>query len=289
MKATSLASLKPLKNTEFWLLAIASGLIAVHLSLSWRLNLNLSELSMSVLCWGAVLSLLSDKRHTLKLESDFFSSLLGLLLIAFVLLRSLFITGIDPIFDFSPFIAALGLAMLASGVKGLRQYWLELIVIFAFSVPIEVLLEGTDISTLTAKFANVILSYLGFEVSRQGVNIILPTGAVEVNRACSGFESILRLLRLSVLFLVMFPISSAKRILVPIVAVLVAFVVNGVRVALMAFLVAYSSQEAFEYWHKGDGAQIFFLISTIIFGLFCYFVSKKDDSDNHEPMEFSGS
>ena len=239
MKATSLASLKPLKNTEFWLLAIASGLIAVHLSLSWRLNLNLSELSMSVLCWGAVLSLLSDKRHTLKLESDFFSSLLGLLLIAFVLLRSLFITGIDPIFDFSPFIAALGLAMLASGVKGLRQYWLELIVIFAFSVPIEVLLEGTDISTLTAKFANVILSYLGFEVSRQGVNIILPTGAVEVNRACSGFESILRLLRLSVLFLVMFPISSAKRILVPIVAVLVAYVVTGVRVALMAFLCAY--------------------------------------------------
>lgn len=289
MKATSLASLKPLKNTEFWLLAIASGLIAVHLSLSWRLNTNLSELSMSLLCWGAVLSLLSDKRHTLKLESDFFSSLLGLLLIAFVLLRSLFITSIDPIFDFSPFIAALGLAMLASGVKGLRQYWLELIVIFAFSVPIELLLEGTDISTLTAKFANVILSYLGFEVSRQGVNIILPTGAVEVNRACSGFESIIRLLRLSVLFLVMFPINRAKIILVPIVAVLVAFVVNGVRVALMAFLVAYSSQEAFEYWHKGDGAQIFFLISTIIFGLFCYFVSKKDDSDNHEPMEFSGS
>jgi len=45
--------------------------------------------------------------------------------------------------------------------------------------------------------------------------------------------------------------------LFPIVAVLVAFVVNGVRVALMAILVAYSSQEAFEYWHTGTGSEIF--------------------------------
>jgi exosortase/archaeosortase family protein len=87
----------------------------------------------------------------------------------------------------------------------------------------------------------------------------------------------------------MFPTDLAKKILVPVVAILVAFVVNGVRVALMAVLVAYSSQEAFEYWHTGTGSQIFFLITILIFGLFCYFISQKDDSDNHEPMEFSGS
>jgi cyanoexosortase A len=289
MKATSLNSLKPLQNTEFWLLAIAGGLIAVHLSLSWRLDANLSQLSISVLGWGAVLSLLWDKRHTFKLQSDVFSSLLGLLLIAFVLLRSLSVTQIDSVFELSPFIAALGVAMLASGVKGLQQYWLELMIILAVNLPIGALLEQIEISTITAKFANAMLSYLGFEVSRQGVNIILPTGAVEVNRACSGLEGIVRLLRLSVLFLVMFPVKLAKSILVPVVAVLVAFIVNGVRVALMAFLVAYSNKEAFEYWHKGDGAQVFFLISTLVFGLFCYFISQKDDPNDREPMEISGS
>lgn len=289
MKATSLTSLKPLQNTEFWLLAITGGLIAVHLSLSWRLNANLSQLSISVLGWGAVLSLLWDKRHTFKLQSDVFSSLLGLLLIAFVLLRSLSVTQIDSVFELSPFIAALGVAMLASGVKGLQQYWLELIVIFAINAPVGALLEQTDISMLTAKFGNAILSYSGFEVSRQGVNIILPTGAVSVDRACSGLDSIVRLLRLSVLFLVMFPVKSTKNILVPVVAVLVAFTVNGVRVALLAFLVAYSNKGSFEYWHKGDGAQVFFLISTLVFGLFCYFISQKDDPNDHEPMEISRS
>jgi cyanoexosortase A len=289
MRVISLASVRHLQNTQFWLLVIAGGLIAVHLSLTWRLSEDFSQMSMSALAWGAALSLLWEKRRTLSLESDVFSSLLGLLLIAFVLLRSLFVTSLDSFVQLSPFLGAIGLALLASGMKGLQQYWMELIIIFAFNVPVGLLTDQIDISMLTARFSTVLLSYLGVEVSRQGVNVILPTGAVEVYPGCSGIESIARLLRIAVLFLVMFPTDLAKKFLVPIVAILVAFVVNGVRVALMAFLVAYSNHEAFEYWHLGTGSQIFFLISILIFGLFCYFVSQKDDSDNHEPMEFSGS
>lgn len=288
MKAT-FASIRPLQNTQFWLLAIAGALIAVHLSLIWRFSEDLSEFSMGILCWGAVLSLLWEKRHTLTIESDVFSSLLGLLLIGFVLFRSWFVVTTDTIFEISPFIAGLGLAVLASGVKGVKQYLPELIIILAFNAPVGLLIDRIDISLLTAKISTFILSHLGFEVSRQGVNIILPTGAVEVYPGCSGMGSIVRLLRISVVCLVMFPIDSAKKILVPIAAVLVPFVVNGVRVALMAFLVAYSSDEAFEYWHMGTGAEIFFLISILIFGLFCYLVTQKDDHNNHEPMEFSGS
>jgi len=57
----------------------------------------------------------------------------------------------------------------------------------------------------------------------------------------------------------------------------------GYRVALMAVL-SYSSQEAFEYWHTGTGR--YFLITILIFGCFAIF-SQRDDSDNHEPIEFS--
>lgn len=288
MKAISFASIRPLQNTQFWLLVLAGGLIAVHLSLSWRITPNLSHLGIIVLGWGTVLSLLWEKRHSLTLESDVFSSLLGVLLIAFVLFRSWFVISFDAVFDISPFIAALGLAMVASGVKGLQQYWLELMIVLVINAPVGLLLGRVDLTMFTAKFATFILSHW-FEVSRQGVNVVLPSGAVEVNSGCSGLESIVRLLRLSVLFLVMFPTGLAKTILFPIVAVLVAFVVNGVRVALMAILVAYSSQEAFEYWHTGTGSEIFFMISILFFGLFCYFISKKDDPDNHEPMELSES
>lgn len=285
---TFLGLTRRLQNTQFWLLAIAGGLIAVHLSLTWRIDGDLSQMAMSALAWGAALSLLWEKRHNLSFESDIFSSVLGLLFIAFVLFRSLFVTGFDSLVQLSPVITALGLAMLASGVR-LQQYWLELIILLAFNIPVKLLSSAIDISLLTAKFTNIVLTYLGFEVSRQGVNIILPTGAVEVYPGCSGIESIVQLLRVAILFLVMFPTDLAKKILVPVVAILIAFVVNGVRVSLMAVLVAYSSQEAFKYWHVGTGSQIFFLISILIFGSFCYFVSPKDDSNNQEPTEFSGS
>ncbi len=289
MKATSLTSVRPLKTPQFWLLAIAGGLIAVHLSLIWRLSGDFSRVSISLVYWGAVLSLLWDKRHTLSLKSDIFSSLLGLLFIAFVLLRGWFMTSFDAMFELFPFMAGLGLAILASGLKGLQQYWQELVIILAFTVPLEFLVASIHIATFTAKFATFILSQLGFKVFLQGVNILLPTGAVEVNPGCSGVESIVRLLQLAVMFLVMFPTDLAKKFLVPVVAVLVAFVVNSVRVALMAILVAYSNQEAFNYWHQGSGSQIFVLISSLVFGIFCYFITQKDDTGNHDPMEISGS
>ncbi len=270
MKATSLASIRPLQNTQFWLLAIAGGLIALQLSLSWRLSGDFNQVSISILYWGAVLSLIWEKRHTLSL-------------------KSFFITSFDALFDLSPLIIGLGLALLASGVKGLQQYWQELIIVLAFTIPVEFLIASIPLSTLTAKFAAFVLSDLGFEVSLQGVNIILPKGAVEVNPGCSGIEGIVRLLQLAVLFLVMFPTNLFKKILVPVVAVLVAFIVNAVRVALMAILVAYSNHEAFLYWHSGTGSQIFVLISSLVFGLFCYFISQKDHTDNHDPIELSGS
>ena len=290
MNSSSLSVIKPLKNTHFWLLAIAGGLIAIHLSLSWKSDPNLSGLSMSVLCWGAVLTLLWEKRQNLRLESDILSSLIGLLLIAFVLIRSLVMTSFDSVFELTPFIAGLGLAMLASGVKRLPQYWQELLLILALNAPLHLLINRISILSLyTAKFATLILTYLGFQVHREGVYISLPSGIVEVAAGCSGWESIFPLLKLAVLFLVMFPTNLTKKILVPFVAVAIAFVVNGVRVAIMAALYSYSHPETFKYWHTGTGSQIFFLISTLLFGGFCYLISQNQAIDSQQPREISNS
>lgn len=286
--ATSIDLFRLLQKFQFWLMAIAGGLIATHLSLSWRQDTEFSQLGLSILCWGAVLSLLWDKRHKLNLESDIFSSILGLLIITFVLLRFLLMTSFDSVFALLPFIAALGLAMLASGVKGLQQYWQEFLVILVINTPVSFLINRISIlSIYTAKFATAILTYTGVKFYSQGVYIIMENSkAVEVAAGCSGWESIFPLLKLSVLFLVMFPTKSMTKILVPLVAVAIAFVVNGVRVAIMAVLMGYSTQKVFEYWHTGTGSQVFFLTSALIFGLFCYFVSKQDDPENRKPREF---
>ncbi len=180
MKNNSLAAIKPLENTLFWLLAISASLTAVYVSLYTKLDGDLSQVTISLLGLGAVFSLLAEKREKLTLESDLFSSLLGILLIAFVLVRSNYVDAIDSFVELTPFVIFLGVALLASGIKGLRQYWLELLIIFAFNIPVGYIASRLDISIITAKFSFAFLSYLGFPVLRQGVNIILPTGAIEV-------------------------------------------------------------------------------------------------------------
>lgn len=282
MTTVNLASVKPLKSSKFWLLGIAAGLIAIQLTINWK-NGDLNSWSISVLFWFAICSVIWEKRNTLSLKAGTVSSLLGTLVIAIVLLKSASSSG--EFYYISPFISALGLGLLASDIKGLKQYWQELLALFCLGVPQVIILSLADISELTAKFAAFVLSHVGFAVSRQGVYVGLATGAVEVNRACSGMRNITQLFAIAVLFLVMFPMSWRKKILVPLVAVFVGFTVNGFRVAMMALLVAYSTPENFEYWHTGDGAQIFSLISALIFGLFCFLMLRLDEDKNQESTQ----
>lgn len=281
MKALMLVSVGSFRTYQFWLLGIATGLIAIHLTLMSRAN-DASLLGNSVLFWAAVWSLLWPKRNILKLESGAFSSFVGTFLLALVLLKSTFISGYDVFLRISPLISALGVALLASGFKGLKQYWRELLILCFLAPSPGAMALLIDISKLTAKFATVILWYLGFNVSNQGVYVNLPTGGVEVYPGCSGIESILYMLGLAVVFLVMFDSRWHYKIIVPVVAIFIAFVVNGFRVALMAVLVANSTKEALEYWHKGDGSMLFSMVSVLILGLFCLFILPSETLENDD-------
>ena len=272
----------PLKDSRFWLLGIAAGLIAIQLTVNWR-DGNINSWSTSVLFWFAICSVVWEKHKTLNLKSGMASSLLGTLLIAIVLLKSTSYAG--TFYYVAPFISATGLGLLASGSKGLKQYWQELLALFCLGVPQITILSLADISELTARFAAFVLLHLGFAVSRQGVYVALSTGAVEVNPGCSGIRNIIQLFSIAVLFLVLFPINWKQKVFVPLVAVLIAFTVNGFRVAMLAILVAYSTPENFEYWHLGDGGQIFSLVSALLFGLFCYLILRLNESKDQESAQ----
>lgn len=285
MDATKLIDINSLKNSKFWLLGISATLIAIHLTLISRANDD-SLLGTCVLFWLAVSSMVWSKQDSLNLNSGFFSSLWGLFLITLVLFKSAFIFQYDYFLRFSPLLSALGIALLASGIKGLKQYWRELLIL-CFLVPspgaIALLI---DISTFTAQFTTVILWYLGFDVVRQGVFIHLATGSVEVYPGCSGIESMLQMLGLAVLFLVIFPTNKQDKIFVPILAIFTAFIVNGFRVALMAVLAASSEPQSLHYWHKGDGSLIFSTLSVAILGLYCLFLLRRSNLDIHHREEY---
>ena len=272
MKVLPFDSVKLLQNQKFCLFGTAVGLSVLHLSLSWRLLGDTDQLILNVIFWGALLCVLWGKQDILNLESDTFSSFFGLLLIALVLLKSISLFWFEAYFlKVSPLLVALGLGLLASGVKGLKQYWRELLFVLLLCIPEGLFLQIVDklfnVSVLTAKFAVFILWYLGFEASGQGINVVLPKGYVYVETACTGTSTALLLIKFSVLFILTFPTDWLKKILVLLGAVFIAFITSVIRVALMAVFV--SNKEVFDYWHGSQGNQVFTTTSILIFGLLC--------------------
>lgn len=292
MKTIPSVQFRYLKEFQFWLIGIAAGMASIHLTLTWRAD-NVDLFGSSLLFFLAVASLLRERQEPLKLNSGVSASGIGMLLIAFVLLRSAVMPS-EVFLLLSPLVAALGLALFASGFSGLGQYYKELMILFFLGVPQVVVPPLVDTTAMTAKFATLVLWYSGFKVSQDGLNIYLSSGAVEVYPGCSGIEGITYLLSLAGLFLVMFPMSWFKRVLTFSAAVTVAFIVNGIRVALMAHLVASSDMELFEYWHEGDGSLIFSTISVLLFGAFCWALSQQEhvteqdieEHDDSDTLEF---
>jgi cyanoexosortase A len=278
---TEINWLKQIQEPKYWLLAIATGLIAIHLTLTSRTE-NADLFGTMLLFWGVVAFLIWERYESLALESDVFGSLFGASLIALILIKSSSISGYDLFIRITPFLSGISLALLASGTKGLKQYWQEFLILAYTGIPPGAIGVFVNVALLTAKFSAFILHYLGFEVVRQGVFLILEKGSVEVYHGCSGVNAILQLLGLAVVFLLMFPTTVAQKIIVPIVAVLIAFVVNSARVALMAVLVSLSQPESFKYWHEGNGSVIFSMIAVFFFGLFCWFAILQNEPQNKE-------
>lgn len=260
------------KFPESLLIGIGGSLMAIHLTLFWRDDDIVSVCLFFLFCTN-VWSLLKEKRHSLNLESGLISSILGFLLLVLVFINSIYQINFTILLALSPLISAIALALIASGFQGLKQYWLELLTICFFSLRTLIpFIQRIDISLITAKFSYLLLWYTGFDVSRSGVIITLPTGSVEVYSGCSGMVLILDTLSLAVLFLFMFELTWKQKIVVPSVAAILAFIINGIRVCLMAVLVAKGDKQAFDYWHQGDGSLIFSMITAFIFCCFCWFL-----------------
>lgn len=277
-----------LKEPKYWLLGLTASIAALHLTLVNQAN-EQELLATSFLFWLVAGSLVWDRRQELNLNSGPIASLLGAVLLALVFLKGSFQVSSSLILSSLPLIALLGVGLLASGIQGLRQYWKELLIfgLLGLNPVIKLILEAIDLPTLTAKAATFILWYTGFQVQRQGVFLLLPTGRVEVYGACSGVQSILQMVNISVLFLLMIPnqLRWIQKILCVGVALLLGFIINSARVALMAILVAFSQKGAFQYWHDGQGSLIFSVIAVLLFGAFCWLAFLRSPSNPSDPGE----
>ncbi|GAP97853.1 cyanoexosortase A [Leptolyngbya sp. NIES-2104] len=276
--------MKEFFKTPYLLLAIAVALTTIHLQLIDRVNHKGPFLEAALMCWAAAWFLGWRKRQDLMLKSNATASTIGLGLIAWLLFRSLNLVEYDAFLRFFPVLSGVSLALLASGFV-LKPYWRELAVLGFMTIPTTTILGLIDISPLTAEFSGSLLWYTGFRVVQEGVMLHLPTGSVEVYRGCSGIQLIWQHISLGFLFVLLFPIGWIRSLIVFVAGVLIAFIVNCLRVGLMAILVAQNNREAFDYWHLGTGSLIFSMISVSLFGLLCYVLLENADRAAEEEEE----
>ncbi|WP_107666310.1 cyanoexosortase A [Cyanothece sp. BG0011] len=264
--------LQKLGKPSYLLLGIIAAITALHFTLLEQEG-NQNLISVSLLIWLTAASLLWDKYQEKEfyLESNLPSTVLGIILILIALLRSLSTSGYH--FFLCPVLFAFGLVLITSGFKGFQFYKKEVIV-FSLFLLYPALLKVLAMSNLdiwTSMFSTFLLNVLGFEASRDGTFISLPTGKVEVLYGCAGVDILSLMVICSILLFFIVPLTNPQKILCLFLAPLIGFVVNSIRVCLLTFFVAQASDEAFHYWHGEDGSLAFAMISVILFGIFCWF------------------
>ncbi len=270
------------QKIPFLLAFLGINLCLIHLSMIWRVGI-LSFLGLSVVFWGAVISLIWEKRQTLRLESGLFSTFFAIALLIPLLIKSIFliVQSTSSLYLF-PLVASFCLALLASGFRGLVQYKREFLIVFILCAiaPVTSLLSHFDPSPLTAKVASYLLWYAGFSFVRQGVNIYFQdsTNGIEVYPGCSGLNAMIEMLSLTLLFFLVFPTNWKTRVFLPIGALGIGFVINAVRVALLGVIVAYHNRVGFDYWHAGEGSLLFSLISMSLLCALAYCLIQPSES-----------
>ncbi|MGF1514176.1 MAG: cyanoexosortase A [Elainellaceae cyanobacterium] len=263
-------------------LGVAVGLAAIYLAYVWQLG-DKAHWGMSIIFGLAILSLLWD-RTSQKPESQTetpmprplrFAVGLGVASIAAILALSIRFSESEVFIRLMPPMSGIGVALLAAGFRGLMVYWQELALLFFLGVPGVVFSLIQDISPITARFSALLLWYVGFDPQVNGVYLMLGERAIEVWEGCSGAESICYMIGIAAVCLALYPVKSR---LFQVVAILAAaflgFLINGIRVALMAFLISKENIDAFLYWHEGDGSLLFGIGSVVLFGLIYWPVSR---------------
>ncbi len=168
----------------------------------------------------------------------------------------------------SMFLAIAGLVVYAWGTRQLLRWWLPA-ALLALSVPLpEIVMSSLalPLQLKASRLGAVLLAARGVPVRLDGNVIRLPGHDLFVTEACSGLRSLTALLSLGVLLggtALRYPVS---RVALVALSIPVAVVINGVRVFLTGFLVAFVDPSLAEgFTHLTEG-WLLFLVAFVVLG-----------------------
>lgn len=189
----------------------------------------------------------------------------------------------DPLLTFIPLAALPALGLLA-GLTPRQSPLPELVAIGALlpaQVWLNVDMPVALLARLTAQLSALLLWMLGRPAFAEGDRIVLPDQILLVDASCTGRSTLAFCLATAALLLVLLPLpalpSSRQRrqrsLLLGVFAIgslLGVFVLNGVRITLLAFTSLRTPSgpldalRTFTFWHHGHGAQLFSLLAGAI-------------------------
>lgn len=209
--------------------------------------------------------------------------LLGVVALAWSLLVLTFAAQLyDPLLWGLPLAVLTGLALLAGlNWKGRR---LREVIVIALLLPgqglLNVLWPKELLSELTAHSSAFLLWLTGMPAYPQGQTIVLPDSVLLVDGLCTGYLTLSLSIATLVLLVVLLPPAPlpvrfrwalpwlSAAVLVALLAS--AFLINSVRIALLAYtdqqdaVPASEFWRGFDFWHLGAGAQLFSLLASAL-------------------------
>lgn len=192
----------------------------------------------------------------------------------------------------SMLMAAAGIAVWHFGFKQLLRWWLPF-TLLSLSIPLPEIILGRlalPLQFTASKIGASLLAWRQIPVLLTGNVIAIPGHRLFVAEACSGLRSLTALLSLGVLLGAITLRNPISRIFLLAVAIPVAILLNGFRVFLTGFLVAFVDPKLGEgFMHITEGWLIF-VVAFVILGGFAWlllWLERKLLGDAPAPSLFS--
>ncbi len=196
-----------------------------------------------------------------QIKANFPAIATGILVSLWLFFKAIHYDDDEAFLRILPLLSLVSWSVLCYGWQGLKKFSAGFFLLGFLAFPWEIVYVVIDLSELTARLAHLFLMAVGLQAERIGTLIRLGPGTIEVYHGCSGLKMILQLMGFSLIYLVLNPQSKRKIMGLICGAIAIGFILNSLRVAMMAVLVSLGDQNAFDYWHLGTGSLIFSVIA----------------------------
>lgn len=255
-----------------WLL-LAAVAFGWNVLMFWLSQQNETTQVLNLLLWLGIWIALEDQGSRLWPRPSRASAFGGTFLLVLTVLRSSLITNNQDRFVYLVLpLLAIALCLLNRPPGQWRRFWKPLAI--AMLLPLSRLIANGALPGLlipvTAKLVWALLYAFGFRAFLHGAEVQLGSGGVLVSGACAGIGQLIFTVSVVVIFLLVFPLENWMHIgLVIAASIVCAVLVNGVRIALLAYFTSWPNQTgmpAFDFLHESYGSLLFSFVAVSIEG-----------------------